>query len=688
MPGVLFGNDVTVTSEGALVSDLNVETGGTVVGNPPTIFHSTAGHHQSVHELQATIHSTNNEIDALEKGGGNKNKEHEISKYGDDNEGSAIAFNLAAIIINILKLPSVVSVFVGWHYFFSWCFGFENMNAGTRVVVSVASFLCGTFAIATFVAFLARAGVTSMKIGYTSYYTVRFISWWYCRWLNRFVSGILLYPFHGSRIYNAWLGLVGAKIGKGCFMDPSWGGFLEIDNMHIGQGCIILTPNVHGHFVDHNKLQFAPVRIGSQCRANIGSTIMPFSTIKDRITLLSQCTTTKGQVLDKQGSFYMGNMAFQLHTDDLNIPSPAIAQDDASLSEEESSVDEEKDIWSKKSRDERLRIVVHGQQAFGLAVLERLCAQGENVVAVCSAPTKAGMPEDPLVLFAKSKNIPVHKPKSWRTQESLELMHSFEADICLMAYVLLFVPEAILNTPKFGTFAYHPSLLPAHRGPSSINWPIAMGKKETGLSIFWPNDGMDEGPLMMQKTCAIGPNETLGDIYFRKLFPMGVDAMLEGLELVKKGVIVKTEQKLEEGSYEGWFKKEASALDWSQPIVDVYNVIRGSNPSPGAWTTFSSSEIKIFDCELLLEEYCHSSVAALGTITDFNEKGLIVQGNGGKILIKTVQSTGGIVKSEKWASSVDAVVGSFFGSSSFDGRQKALGNRISGVDLHGRSHLH
>jgi len=190
-------------------------------------------------------------------------------------------------------------------------------------------------------------------------------------------------------------------------------------------------------------------------------------------------------------------------------------------------------------------------------VLEKLLEQGDKVVAVCSAPTKIGVPEDPLVIFAKKKGIPVHQPRSWKNPEALEFMESFNADICLMAYVLLFVPEAVLNAPTYGTFQYHPWLLPLHRGPSSINWPIAMEKDCTGLSIFWPDDGRDEGPIMLQKTCSIEAHETIGEVYFKKSFPMGVDAMLEGLDLVKKGVIIKTKQKIEGGSYEGWFKRDA-----------------------------------------------------------------------------------------------------------------------------------
>ena len=214
-----------------------------------------------------------------------------------------------------------------------------------------------------------------------------------------------------------------------------------------------------------------------------------------------------------------------------------------------------------------MRIVVHGQDAFGKAVLEKLLERGENIVAVCCAPDKAGKPEDPLKAFAREKGLPLHQPKSWKTPEALELMHSFNADVCMMAYVLLFVPQPVLDAPKFGTFQYHPSLLPAHRGPSSINWPIAMGKTRTGLSIFWPNEGLDEGPILLQKTVEIGPDETLGDVYFKKLFPMGVDAMIEGLELVKAGVILKHDQRLADGSYESWFKKDVAQLDWTKPAA-------------------------------------------------------------------------------------------------------------------------
>jgi methionyl-tRNA formyltransferase len=304
-----------------------------------------------------------------------------------------------------------------------------------------------------------------------------------------------------------------------------------------------------------------------------------------------------------------------------------------------------------------MRIVLHGQQAFGQTVLERLLERGEDVVAVCCAPTKEGKPEDPLVELAREKGLPVHQPASWKTPEALELMKSFNADVCMMAYVLLFVPQEVRDAPTYGTFQYHPSLCPEHRGPSSINWPIAMGKTRTGLSIFWPNDGLDEGPMMLQKTCEIGPDETLGDVYFKKLFPMGVDAMIEGLDLVKAGVIIKHDQRLENGSYESWFGKASAEIDWSKPAIDVYNMIRAANPAPGAWTTIAGNELKVYDSARV------DGTGITGEVVSVGGDGLTVQAEGGRILIKRVRPAGGgKMAASEWAAAVGVNSGTKLGS--------------------------
>ena len=302
-----------------------------------------------------------------------------------------------------------------------------------------------------------------------------------------------------------------------------------------------------------------------------------------------------------------------------------------------------------------MRIVVHGQEAFGKAVLEKLIERKENVVAVFCAPDKAGRAEDPLKVFAKEKGLTVHQPKSWKSPEALELMKSCNADICVMAYVTLFVPQPVIDAPKLGTIQYHPSLLPLHRGPSSINWPIAWGSTQTGLTVFWPDEGLDEGPILLQKTCGIGIDESLGDVYFKKLFPMGVDAMLESLDLVKAGVLLKHDQRLADGSYESWFKKDLAQLDWTKPAAELYNTIRAANPAPGAWATIKGIKLDIYDSAKA------SGSGKPGEVLSVSADGMAVAASGGAVLVKRVRAPGGQkITASEWAASAGVRAGDVF----------------------------
>ena len=168
-----------------------------------------------------------------------------------------------------------------------------------------------------------------------------------------------------------------------------------------------------------------------------------------------------------------------------------------------------------------MRIVVHGQQAFGKAVLEALLKRGEDVVAVYVAPEKPGAKADPLKEAALAAKLPIYQPDSYRKPEVWDEFKALKPDLQVMAFVTLFVPEEFLNIPTHGSIQYHPSLLPLYRGASAINWPIIKGEKETGLSIFWPDNGLDTGDILVQKKTPISGKDTLGTVYFDRLFPDG-----------------------------------------------------------------------------------------------------------------------------------------------------------------------
>jgi methionyl-tRNA formyltransferase len=306
-----------------------------------------------------------------------------------------------------------------------------------------------------------------------------------------------------------------------------------------------------------------------------------------------------------------------------------------------------------------MRIVVHGQQAFGKAVLERLLARGEDVAAVFCAPDPVGRPRDPLALLAEEKGLPLHQPTSFKTPEAYALMESCRADVCMMAYVTLMVPQPVLDLPKLGTFQYHPSLLPLHRGPSSINWPIIMGETETGLSIFWPDEGLDEGPILLQKSVEIGPDDTLGTVYFGKLFPMGVDAMVEALDMVRAGTAPRTPQDHSKATYESWCRKAEARIGWSRPATEVHNLIRGCDPQPGAWTLRAGTEVQLFDSRRGADS---RPVASPGTVLDVSTEGIEIAANGGSIVVKRVRPQGGAkVAASEWATEAGVTAGEKLG---------------------------
>jgi methionyl-tRNA formyltransferase len=282
-----------------------------------------------------------------------------------------------------------------------------------------------------------------------------------------------------------------------------------------------------------------------------------------------------------------------------------------------------------------MRLIVHGQQAFGKAVLEGLLSRSEDVIAVYCAPDVVGGRPDPLKQSAAEAGITVCQPTSYKDPVVQKEMAALGADLCVMAYVTLMIPEEVLNTPSMCSIQYHPSLLPMHKGPSSINWPIIFGEPKTGLSIFWPDKGLDTGPILLQKECPIGPDDTLGSLYFDRLFPLGVSAMMEAVDLVRSGKAPKVPQQSGDGSYEGWCRREEAQIDWSKSSQDVYNLIRGCDPQPGAWTVIGGTEVQLFGCSRV------SNVsAAPGTLVS-SEDGIVIATGGEGILVTKVRPHGG-----------------------------------------------
>ncbi len=291
-----------------------------------------------------------------------------------------------------------------------------------------------------------------------------------------------------------------------------------------------------------------------------------------------------------------------------------------------------------------MRVILMGQQAFGKDALAKIIDAGvDEVVAVYCEPDRDGKPVDPVKEFALEQGLPVHQPANFTDAKALKTLASFEADLMVMAFVNVFVPEDARDTPKMGSICFHPSLLPKYRGPSAVNWPLIMGDTKSGFSWFYPSDGLDEGDSLLQWECEIGPDDTVIDLYFKKIYPAAVESVLEVCDLFRAGNpphIVPDEAL---ATYERRCTVKHAKIDWNKPVGQVYNLIRGTNPAPGAWTTLNGDKVQIYNCSRLPGDGISSR------IYDVSEDGVTIQCVGGRIRIERVNAGSGKVPAGEWA---------------------------------------
>ena len=310
-----------------------------------------------------------------------------------------------------------------------------------------------------------------------------------------------------------------------------------------------------------------------------------------------------------------------------------------------------------------MKIAIIGQQDFGKAVLEAFLARGDTVAGVFVAPEKEGAKADPMKVAAQEKGLQVFQFPSLKSPEATAAMKGLDADIGIMAFVLQFAPQEFVNIPKHGTIQYHPSLLPRYRGPSSINWPISRGEKKTGLTIFRPTDGLDEGPVILQKETDVSGNDTLGTVYFDRLFPMGVQAMLEAADLVVAGKHKEVVQDESQATYEGWFRANEARVNWHNHVDFIHDLIRAADPAPGAWTTLGGKKLQLFGSRKHPVRTFGAVKGKVGEITEITDSGMRITAQGGQIEVTKVkgEETKKISPAE-WARGAGAAAGTILGS--------------------------
>jgi methionyl-tRNA formyltransferase len=245
-----------------------------------------------------------------------------------------------------------------------------------------------------------------------------------------------------------------------------------------------------------------------------------------------------------------------------------------------------------------LRVVLIGQAAFAEKALEVLHQRGDDIVHVFAPPDVPGGRPDPLKTKAQTLGLPLSQPSSFKGEAVLDHFKSLDADLAVMAFVTIIVPERILFAPRLKTICFHPSLLPRHRGASAINWTLIQGDEESGITWFWPDRGIDTGPILLQRRVVVGPDETTGSLYFNTLFPLGIETLKEAMELVQAGSPPRSLQDESFATYEPICRDEHARIDFTKPARQVYNLIRGCDPQPGAHALFAGRQIRFYEAQL------------------------------------------------------------------------------------------
>ncbi|CAK8681490.1 unnamed protein product [Clavelina lepadiformis] len=308
--------------------------------------------------------------------------------------------------------------------------------------------------------------------------------------------------------------------------------------------------------------------------------------------------------------------------------------------------------WANK-----MRVAVIGQSMFGAETYNILRKNGHKVVGVFTIPDVGGK-QDPLASAAEQDGIPVFKFKRWRLKgkpiaEVVDKYKEVGAELNVMPFCSQFIPMNVIDHPKHGSIIYHPSILPKHRGASAINWTLMSGDKKAGFTIFWADDGLDTGPILLQRECDIKANDTLDDLYNRFLYPEGIKAMGEAVQLIADGKAPKIIQPEEGASYEGIMKKGVAKIDWDQPAQNLHNFIRGNDKIPGAWTTINGEQITLYGSTIHRSkvptgEQVH--IEGMSNPAIVHKNGLLLYGNDGKkVNVKNIQySDGRMVPASKF----------------------------------------
>jgi methionyl-tRNA formyltransferase len=324
-----------------------------------------------------------------------------------------------------------------------------------------------------------------------------------------------------------------------------------------------------------------------------------------------------------------------------------------------------------------MKVVFCGTPQFAVPTLKHLLTQPEfEITAVITQPDRPSgrgmqLTFSPVKEAALAAGVPVHQPQKMRAPESRELLQQLAPEVIVIIAYGQIIPGALLPIPKYGWINLHASLLPKYRGAAPINWAIANGETQTGLTTMRIDAGMDTGNMLLQQRLAIGPNETTPELAAR-MAKAGAPLMLATLRGLEQGTLVPQPQQHDEATYAPLLKKEDGRIDWKRPATEIYNRMRGFTPWPGAYTTLHGRVCHIVGEPVSKEVTGTTSssdggpaeraAAAPGTVRRTKRELFVACGGATELYVLSVKREGGkLVDAAEFSSAVQLTEGERFG---------------------------
>lgn len=286
-----------------------------------------------------------------------------------------------------------------------------------------------------------------------------------------------------------------------------------------------------------------------------------------------------------------------------------------------------------------MRIVFMGTPDFAVPSLEMLVKEGYEVVAAVTQPDKPKgrgnkMAAPPVKEIALKHQIKVLQPEKIKTPEFIDQIKALKPDLLITAAYGKILTKELLEVPVYGCINVHGSLLPAYRGAAPINWAVIKGEKKTGITTMYTDVGIDTGDMLLKKELEIGPDMTVGELH-DKMSVLGAEVLQETLTALKNGTLQRIPQEDSESSYAPMMNKELGHIDWNKSALEIHNLVRGTDPWPGAYTFLLGNRMRVWKTSLVPEK--SNAEINNGKILKVDDEGILVKCPDGNLMIKEVQ---------------------------------------------------